>query len=93
MGKRNFCVNIPLRVRGAGVGMATMANWFFLTITTGLFRNYKKAVKPYGVFWSVSFICICGLIYVIVFIPETKGKSLEEIEKYFKSLTTKKDDI
>ena len=80
---------IPLRVRGTGVGIATVANWGFMIITTGLFRNYQEAVKPWGVFWSFSFMSICGLIYVILFIPETKGKSLEEIENNFKNSTKK----
>jgi len=89
---------IPLRVRGAGVGIATIASWSFLTITTGLFRNYQRAVKPWGVFWSFSFMCICGLFYVAFFIPETKGKSLEEIENSFKTLVkndyvTKREQI
>ena len=76
---------IPLRVRGTGVGIVTVLNWSFLIITIGLFRNYQKAVKLWGAFWSFGFITICGLIYVILFIPETKGKSLEEIENYFKT--------
>ena len=76
---------IPLRVRGTGVGIATVANWSFLIITIGFFRNYQKAIKPWGAFWSFGFISICGLIYLILFIPETKGKSLEEIENYFKT--------
>lgn len=76
---------VPLRVRGAGVGISTVASWSFYSITTGLFRNYQNAVKPWGVFWSFGFMCICGLIYVVLFIPETKGKSLEEIENYFKN--------
>ena len=78
---------VPLRVRGIGVGIASVASWTFIIITTGLFRNYQEAIKPWGVFWSFSFMSICGLIYVILFIPETKGKSLEEIENYFKTST------
>ena len=76
---------VPLRVRGTGVGIATVANWCFIIISTGLFRNYQEAVKPWGVFWSFGLASICGLIYVILFIPETKGKSLEEIENKFKT--------
>ena len=78
---------VPLRVRGAGVGIATVASWSFIIISTGLFRNYQEAVKPWGVFWSFSFMSICGLIYVLLFISETKGKSLEEIENKFKTST------
>ena len=75
---------VPLRVRGIGVGIATVASWSFIILLTGLFRNYQIAVKPWGAFWSFGIICFFGLIYVVFFIPETKGKSLEEIENYFK---------
>ena len=74
---------IPLKVRGFGVGIATCANWIFFIIITGLFRNYVDAVHSWGAFWSFALVCFCGIIYVAVFIPDTKGKSLEEIERSF----------
>ena len=74
---------VPLKVRGFGVGIVTCANWTFVIIVTGLFRNYKDAVHSWGAFWSFGLVCFFGIIYVAVFIPETKGKSLEEIERSF----------
>ena len=74
---------VPLKVKGLGVGIVTCANWTFVIIITGLFRNYKDAVHSWGVFWSFGLVCFFGIIYVAVFIPETKGKSLEEIERSF----------
>ena len=52
-------------------------------VNTGLFRNYEDAVHPWGAFWSFALVSFCGIIYIAVFIPETKGKSLEEIEHSF----------
>jgi len=35
----------------------------------------------HGAFWLFGAICIVGLFFVIIFVPETRGKSLEEIER------------
>ena len=74
---------IPLKIRGFGVGVVICAKWIFVIIITGLFRNYEDAVHSWGTFWSFGLVSFCGIIYVAVFIPETKGKSLEEIERSF----------
>ncbi|XP_065900254.1 solute carrier family 2, facilitated glucose transporter member 8-like [Dysidea avara] len=74
---------VPLKVRGLGVGIITCFNWSYVIILTGLFRNYEDAVHPWGAFWSFALVAFCGIIYIAVFIPETKGKSLEEIEQNF----------
>lgn len=75
---------VPLRVRGIGVGIAIFVSWGSSIIIAGLFDNYEALVKPYGAFWTFSLICLCGAIFTAVFIPETKGKSLEDIERSFR---------
>lgn len=77
----------PLRVRGAGMGVAGGISWIFAAIVTGFFKEYQKALKPWGAFWSFSLICVLSVLFVIIFIPETKGKSLEDIEDYFSKNT------
>lgn len=74
---------IPMRVRGIGMGIATFVNFSFVAIITGAFEDYQKAVRLWGAFWSFGLMCFLAVIFVAVFIPETKGKSLEEIERYF----------
>ena len=74
---------VPLRVRGIGAGIALFVNWSATTIIAGLFDNYESVLKPWGTYWTFSLICLCSAIFSAVFIPETKGKSLEEIEHYF----------
>ena len=74
---------IPMRVRGVGMGMATFANFSFAAIVTGGFEGYQQSVRPWGTFWSFGIICLLSVVFVALFIPETKGKSLEEIERYF----------
>ena len=73
----------PLKIRGAGMGLAGAASWIFATIVTGFFKEYQKAVRPWGAFWSFSVICALSALFVITCLPETKGKTLEDIENYF----------
>ena len=75
---------IPLEVRGVGVSIATFVNWTSAAIVTGLFAEYVKLVKIWGAFWSFSIIMLMGFLFTLAFVPETKGKSLEEVEKLFK---------
>jgi len=74
---------IPLRVRGIGVGLVSCFNWTFSMLVLLSFGSYQDTVKSWGVFLSFGIINLLSIIFVTVFIPETKGKSLEEIEKNF----------
>jgi len=74
---------IPLRVRGVGIGISACFNWLFTMIILLSFGSYQDAVKPWGAFLSFAIINLLSSIFVIVFLPETKGKSLEETEQYF----------
>jgi len=75
---------IPLKVRGVGIGIATCVNWTSAAIVTGFFAEYVKLVRIWGAFWSFSAVMLLGFLFTLAFVPETKGKSLEELEKLFK---------
>ena len=74
---------VPLRVRGVGIGLSLFVNGSIAAVIAGLFNSYEILVKPWGVFWTFSLTCFIAFWFVAVFIPETKGKSLEEIEHTF----------
>jgi len=74
---------IPSRVKGAGVGIATCFNWICATIVLLSFLTYQDTVQPWGAFLTFAIICFFSVIFVLVFVPETKGKSLEMIESHF----------
>ena len=76
---------IPLRVRGAGVGIATFFNWLLAAIVTGCYKYYQHAVNPWFAYWSFGAVCLLALFFVIIFLPETKRRSLEDIEKSFET--------
>ena len=81
---------IPLRVRGAGVGIVTFANWSFAALVTGVYKHYQKEVQTWYAFWSFGLVCLCGAIFTAIFIPETKNKSLEDIEWSFEASSARR---
>jgi sugar porter (SP) family MFS transporter len=75
----------PNSVRGAAMAVATSALWiacFALTYTFPILNNLLKAS---GTFWLYAFICLSGFLFILKKLPETKGKSLEEVEAFFKA--------
>ena len=71
----------PNRIRGQGMAIATLSLWigtFTLTLT---FPALMAAFKGSFTFWLYAFICILGFIFILLTLPETKGKTLEELEK------------
>jgi len=73
----------PLRVRGFGVGITTFAHWIFATFVTGLYYYFQLQFNPHSTFWTFGFVCLCAAAFVALFIPETNGRSLEDIERTF----------
>lgn len=71
----------PTRVRGIAMATCTFALWTGCTTLTFTFPALNSSLGSSGTFWLYSFICIAGLLYFNKKLPETKGKSLEEIEK------------
>ncbi len=74
---------LPNRVRGLAASLATVINWSFATIITFAFSHYAKLVTREGAWGSFSFIMFLSVIFIFLFLPETKGRSLEEIQEDF----------
>ena len=74
---------IPQRVRGISSGIVTAFNWSLAAVVTGAFKSYSEAVTPYGAWWTFAVIIALSIPFVVVLLPETKGRSLEEIEELF----------
>ncbi len=71
----------PTKVRGMAMGVATFSLWTACFILTYSFPLLNKGLGSYGTFWLYGIICVLGFLFIIKQLPETKGKSLEEIEK------------
>jgi MFS family permease len=70
----------PNRIRGIAMSIATFALWVASFILTFTFPLLNEALGAYGTFWVYSGISILGFWFIKSKLPETKGKTLEEIE-------------
>ena len=71
----------PNRIRGAAMALTTFALWIACFILTYTFPLLNKSLGAAGTFWVYAGICFTGFLFLLRKLPETKGKSLEEIEK------------
>jgi len=74
---------LPARAKSLGGGIATACNWFFAFLTTKEFQALEMGLHNFGAFWLFAGICLFGFVFVYFYVPETRGKSLEEIEAEF----------
>jgi len=70
----------PNAIRGIAMSIAVLSLWVANFILSFTFPILKDALGPAGTFWTYAGICLAGIFVIKAFIPETKGKSLEEIE-------------
>ena len=81
----------PTRIRGLAVSIGSfslMVTGFFITLTNPVFI---KIIEPSGTFFLYAILTVPAIWFIWKFVPETKGKTLEEIEKYWKD-KAKKDN-
>jgi SP family sugar porter-like MFS transporter len=71
----------PNRIRGMAMSVATFALWAACFILTYSFPVLNKVLTASGTFWLYGIICILGFWFIFKKLPETKGKTLEEIER------------
>ena len=69
----------PLQERGLGTSLAVCAQWGFNMIVSVTFPSLLHAAGASMTFWFYAVLCLAGLVFVIKKVPETKGKTLEEI--------------
>jgi SP family arabinose:H+ symporter-like MFS transporter len=72
----------PTRIRSSAMSIAVTALWAACFLLTYTFPLLNAALKASGTFWTYALICLAGLIFLAAALPETKGKTLEEIESY-----------
>jgi sugar porter (SP) family MFS transporter len=74
----------PSRVRGTAMAFATGSLWAACFVLTYTFPLLNARFGTAGVFWLYAGVCALGFLAVKWWLPETKGKTLEEIESFWK---------
>lgn len=79
-----FCSEIfPNKVRGRAMSLASLTIWVscYLVAQTFPMLNDNPAIGPAKTFWAYALVSLFAFVFVLLFLPETKGRTLEEIEK------------
>jgi SP family sugar porter-like MFS transporter len=71
----------PNRIRGAAMSISVFTLWLTCWALAQAFPAMNKKLGPAGSFWSFGVVCLIGFIYILKVLPETKQKSLEQIER------------
>ena len=79
---------LPLQVRGVASGIVTFVNWGTAAMVAGFYPNYAQSVQLWFAWWSFSVLNLASVLFVVLFVFETKGKSLEEIQQKFEGKRT-----
>jgi hypothetical protein len=74
----------PLRIRGVAQGTAATANWAANFAVSLTFLSLIEALGPTWTFWFYGLLAILSWVFSYYLVPETKGRTLEEIERSWK---------
>lgn len=71
----------PNKIRGAAMSVATFSLWVACYLLTLTFPVFVEAFSAAVTFWIYAIICIVGFTVIFKYLPETKGLTLEKLEK------------
>jgi MFS family permease len=74
----------PLQVRGLAMGIATTANWAANLVVSLTFLTFTERFGPPLTFWLYGLLTVVALIFAYKLVPETKGRTLEAIEAFWR---------
>lgn len=74
----------PLRIRGTAMSVASIANWGSNFVVVLIFPVLLEALGGTTLFWIFAVLGVVAWVFVYFRVPETKGRSLEEIEASFR---------
>jgi hypothetical protein len=68
---------------GLASGLVTITRWILGFVVTMVFKLIMERLGMHGGYWLFAGFCLAGGIFVYFFVPETKGKTLDEIQQFF----------
>lgn len=75
----------PTALRGTGDSISTVVNWGTTALVSLTFLSLTTLISKQGTFWLYALLTVVGFVFCWKLVPETKGKSLEHIEEYWKN--------
>jgi MFS transporter, SP family, galactose:H+ symporter len=75
---------LPARIRSKGLAICLFANSMISTVLAAVFPELKLIIGYSGVFFMLAAFTLVYFIVALLLVPETKGKTIEEIELYFR---------
>ncbi|XP_029365198.1 solute carrier family 2, facilitated glucose transporter member 6 isoform X2 [Echeneis naucrates] len=76
---------LPLVARGVASGLCVTVSWLTAFLLTNVFTHLVDGYGLYVPYLCFTVVCVFCLLFNAVCIPETRGRSLEEIENYFRT--------
>ncbi|KAF4520115.1 hypothetical protein B566_EDAN010271 [Ephemera danica] len=68
-------------IKGIASSIVSSVCWFLTFLTTFVFQDVVRLIGEGVTFWVFGGMCVLGVIFTVIVVPETKGKSLNEIQR------------
>ncbi|XP_069698889.1 uncharacterized protein [Periplaneta americana] len=75
---------LPPEAKGWASSMSVCLNWSLVFAVTNAFPNMMRDIGPVGTYGTLAILCVLGTFFVAFAVPETRGKSREEIQNYLR---------
>ena len=75
----------PLRIRGRAMSVGTVANWAANLVVALSFLTLTQVLGKPATFWLYGAVTLGSWVFAYVLVPETKGKTLEQIEEHWRT--------
>jgi facilitated trehalose transporter len=84
---------IPEKQRSFLSSIAGSLNLGIMFVVIKTYHDLRNSVGEDGTFWLYSCVCLCSCFFVYFLVPETKGKSLKEIEEFFELTKNQRETV
>lgn len=83
---------MPTRFKGPGSSIVASSNWIASFIVTKAFINMQRSLTNAGTFWLFGGLTSMGILFGLFFLPETEGKTRQEIQDLFNKDSNKQPE-
>lgn len=73
-------------IRAKGMSLCTFSNRSASLLVSSTFLSMRRAMTNTGIFLFYGALAVCGIVYIFIFVPETRGRNLEQVHELFESM-------